>query len=45
MANYAWEQGLDGVMIISPYYSLWMMKLFLISTVRLQAKPRSYFYL
>ncbi|HAN7929029.1 TPA: dihydrodipicolinate synthase family protein, partial [Escherichia coli] len=20
LANYAWEQGLDGVMIISPYY-------------------------
>lgn len=22
LANYAWEQGLDGVMIISPYYFL-----------------------
>ena len=38
LANYAWEQGLDGVII-----SLWMMKLFLISTVRLQAKPRLIF--
>ena len=43
LANYAWEQGLDGVMIISLIISLWMMKLFLISTVRLQAKPRLIF--
>ena len=43
LANYAWEQGLDGVMIISPYYFPLDDEAILISTVRLQAKPRLIF--